>query len=1041
MLELRLLGRFVVLRAGREVPPSAFGGRKVRTLLRILATQRGSLVSHDALTDMLWPGQPPADPAANLGVLVHRARHALGDASLLVTGPGGYALADGDACRVDGEEFLASVAACQRLAGRQALAGYRSALATWGGEPLAEDLYADWATDYRRRLAQARQEALERAAGLAIEFGDPALAVELAATAAQSEPLRERAALTLVKALAAAGDTAAALEQYDAYRRALADQLGLDPSPDAAALQGSLLRGGVRTTRRARPGWFRALDDLVFVGRDRELATALAGLRRRPVGVVTIAGRSGVGKSRLLAEISGRLRTVSARAFVAERAEPWSLARTLLREVLADDSTMPTGLPPTVRSALSTVLPEVEGDSRAVLDPETRRALVIEAAVRLLGSLPEVAILVDDLQWADPSSVLLLGAVLDRVPEVAMALAYRPEELRPGAVFALLERLPGAVGLELSALPAAAIGQLAVTPELATTLANRTDRTPLAVLEVLRALAAEGAVSCDAQGGWRAQTRGAAGRAAELADAGQRRAIEVQADRHGALAGLVLALLSLLGREAAARTVAAAAGVGERQVLDALGQLSAAGLARLGNQGWATGHDMVGEVIAGRLAAADRGRLHGLLAPALVATAADTAEVARHWQGAGDGQQAAEAYLTAAYQALGGFADQEAADLAQAGLGLVAPVDLRARLLDARAQARSRLGDLEGARGDLREALTGHPGGPGRAGLLARLATLASGSDDLVRAAELAEQAIIEARDDPQARAQALEVAAVLDMNLDRPRRAAHRADAALALYRRSGDAQGRARILDGRAMATFLDGDITAGVLLFQQVANLFEDCGDLVRLVTPRSTRGHALVFNGQPVAGLVDATGALETARTLGHPEGQAYALWHRSEALSALDRADEASHDAREALAIANRLGHRGWTATGWRAVGIAEQARGDLEAALDAFTHSLACSEHLGLFASWAAARSASVLVALGRAALAAPLADRALAQGPPLGHYEARLAQIDVAAAMGDDRLAELAAEAQRVAVAGGYRLELRRLADLAARLGGPAPR
>ena len=70
-----------------------------------------------------------------------------------------------------------------------------------------------------------------------------------------------------------------------------------------------------------------------------------------------------------------------------------------------------------------------------------------------------------------------------------------------------------------------------------------------------------------------------------------------------------------------------------------------------------------------------------------------------------------------------------------------------------------------------------------------------------------------------------------------------------------------------------------------------------------------------------------------------------------------------------------------------------------------------------------------------------PLADRALAQGPPLGHYEARLAQIDVAAAMGDDRLAELAAEAQRVAVAGGYRLELRRLADLAARLGGPAPR
>ena len=66
--------------------------------------------------------------------------------------------------------------------------------------------------------------------------------------------------------------------------------------------------------------------------------------------------------------------------------------------------------------------------------------------------------------------------------------------------------------------------------------------------------------------------------------------------------------------------------------------------------------------------------------------------------------------------------------------------------------------------------------------------------------------------------------------------------------------------------------------------------------------------------------------------------------------------------------------------------------------------------------------------------------------GPwPRGHRwgTTRLAwrRFDVAAAMGDDRLAGLAAEAQRVAVAGGYRLELRRLADLAARLGGPAPR
>jgi DNA-binding SARP family transcriptional activator len=68
-LEIRLLGRFVVLRDGREVPAADFGGRKVRALLRILLTRRGSFVSHDVLTELLWEDRPPADPAANLQVL------------------------------------------------------------------------------------------------------------------------------------------------------------------------------------------------------------------------------------------------------------------------------------------------------------------------------------------------------------------------------------------------------------------------------------------------------------------------------------------------------------------------------------------------------------------------------------------------------------------------------------------------------------------------------------------------------------------------------------------------------------------------------------------------------------------------------------------------------------------------------------------------------------------------------------------------------------------------------------------------------------
>ena len=60
-VHLQLLGRFQVRRDGEEVPPAAFSGRKVRTLLRVLAVRRPDLVPHDALAEVLWPDRLPAD--------------------------------------------------------------------------------------------------------------------------------------------------------------------------------------------------------------------------------------------------------------------------------------------------------------------------------------------------------------------------------------------------------------------------------------------------------------------------------------------------------------------------------------------------------------------------------------------------------------------------------------------------------------------------------------------------------------------------------------------------------------------------------------------------------------------------------------------------------------------------------------------------------------------------------------------------------------------------------------------------------------------
>ncbi|GAA0382577.1 hypothetical protein Acor_57360 [Acrocarpospora corrugata] len=1023
------MGRFAVVRDGQEVAESAYHGRKVRVLLRVLAVRQGQFVPNDVLTAALWAQRPPASPAANLQVLVNRARRAVGWAGLIRTGPGGYALAGPPDCIVDTEVFLAVMEHAGRLPGPAALAAYRAALASVA-EPLAEDMYADWCQPYRARVAQARQTGWERAATLAVDLGEPALAVEYATAAAAAEPLRESAALALVRGLAAVGDRAAALACFDRYRRTIAEELGLDPSPAAVELHRLVLRSDVQLSPEREPAAAGEFGVPRFVGRDAVIRQAVTGLS---AGVVRIVGRSGTGKSRLLEAIAAAVPAVSVAAHWADRDEPWSLGRTLLRKLLAQGGSGLDALPDRLRAALAQLLPELDQPVIG-FDPETRNALIREAARRLLTGIPDRVVIVDDLQWADPSSVRLLGGVANRDGGPRLIVAYRPDELTAAGTEELLRRLPGQPAITLGGLLEPALADLVDDGDIVAAIAAETDRTPMAVAEVLRVLHAEGHIKPGrGDGRWRAGSPDAAGRARQVGRAGQRRAIANRAAAHDGPATTVLRLLALLGREAPARTLAAAADVSQPQVLGLLDELAAADLVRLGEHGWRTAHDMVAEVVVAALTDGTRARLHSRLAAVLDLERGDAAEQARHWLGAGDTAKAAETYVRAAACALDQVADAEAEQLAEAGLAACdADGPVRSRLLEARAQARRRRGDIAAARDDLRAAFDGYPGGPARAGVLTQLAALDSGADDLRRAAELAELALIEADRDDNARASALEVASVIDMNLDQPARAATRAAEALAIYTRTGDSRGAARILDARAMAAFLHGSIETGVAELDRAAHLLESSGDLMRTVTPRSTCGHGRVLLDQAAEGIRDTQRALDVALTLGHPEGQAYALWHRSEALSALGRPDAALADGQAALAIARRLRHRGWTATAWRAIGIAHQNVGDLPAALDAFRQSLDLSANLDLFGCWAAARAALACIGMDRLGEADPLVARALVTGPALGRHEARWAAAALAVARQDPDAPAVLRDAVAAASSAGARIYLPHLAELA---------
>jgi DNA-binding SARP family transcriptional activator/tetratricopeptide (TPR) repeat protein len=1049
-IRIRLLGRFSVWLAGQEVPARDFGGGLARQLLRILALSRGTLVSKESAAEALWPRRPPADASGNVEILVSRIRRALRERSLLRTGPGGYTLLGDDRCWIDVEAFLGGLVRGQAELSHDpvaALAAFRGALALWHGEPLAEDACRDWAQEHRRYLERAHLDALEGAAAAALATGDATSAVACSEAATERQPLREAAAMLLVRALAASGDQAAALATFDAFGRRLGEELGVDPSREAFRLRQQVLRGEVRTGvvgtgRTSGAKGDVSVPRLPFIGREDVYRRIMALLVDEGARVVLIRGVAGVGKSRLLAEVAERadVPTVSVRAHRAHRDDAWALARDVLRAASVSDRHGVAGQ----RSEEARAVSDLFADMPVALAGEfvrigegDRKAFTSAAALRLVDALarPRCLIAVDDLQWADDSSLSLLRQLRQRLPGFRLVAAH-PGEIPPGGadpVQALAGADPALVRwVDLGGLATEALAELSADPVLQAIIVECTDHTPAAVLETLGTLVREGLADRDERGRWRLRSAADADRASALVSGGVRSLVRARVAALTADRREVLALLALMGRHAPTSVLASATSRDLRDTLDTLEALCRAGFAEGDGEGWMLTTEMVGDTIAEDLDPEERVRRHVLLAEALRKHGADDGEVARHLAAGGDKQEAAVAFANAAGACLGRVADREALRLAQAGLALASQGRIRARLLEIRGEAHSRRGHLREARADLERALEEVPGSPDRSRALARLAILESRSHDAIRGGELVELAIAEAGDDPAARGQALAAGAIIDLCLGQLDRARRRFHQARILLEQVGDTDGTARLLYWRGMASFVTGRLAEAACELDQLARSLVTPNEMLRLWNPRALRGHALVFMAEPAAGLVEIDKALARARATEQPTVHSSCLWHRSEALAALGRHAEALDDAHAALVIARRIEHVETTGAALRGLGVAWQAAGDLDRAEAAFRDSLHTAETVPLFAAWAAARLGLVLVGQGRLTEAEPFIDAALHHGAPLSRHEARWARAEHLHARRDDAGPAAAATALTAAREDGYLALAPRLAQLA---------
>ncbi|UYQ64847.1 transcriptional regulator [Streptomyces peucetius] len=241
-MDFKILGP---VSAGLDGHAVALDGSKQRTTLAALLLADGKVMPDERLTAILWGWEPPATSTRQLYTYVSRLRTRLGTGVRLERQGPGYRMDIGDAS-LDWSGFrgLAGTGRADLLARRYEEAERRlaQALALWHGPALTG------VTEHLRDaegplMEEARLTALEDHAEAALALGRHTDMVPALTRQVTRQPVRERLRGQLMTALFRSGRQADALAVYEEGRRALADELGIDPGPSLRALHQEVLTG------------------------------------------------------------------------------------------------------------------------------------------------------------------------------------------------------------------------------------------------------------------------------------------------------------------------------------------------------------------------------------------------------------------------------------------------------------------------------------------------------------------------------------------------------------------------------------------------------------------------------------------------------------------------------------------------------------------------------------------------------------------------------------------------------------------------------
>ena len=412
-VSVRVLGPARVTVEGAAAPPELLW-RKHLALLVYLARSPRKSRTREHLLGLLWSDRNEALARHSLSEALRVLRRVLGDAAVQ---------ADVDQVRLATDGVTLD---CDRFAALAEQGEWDAAAALVEGEFL-EGLALPDANQFETWLGAERTlwraqglEALVKSAEARLARGDTAAAARAALGAVALDPTSEPAARTAMRALALAGDRAAALRVAEGLARALGDALDAAPSPEMARLVERIREARVGRRILAAPPAARPRPPLL--GRSAELTAGAAAWERAKAArgqVVLVQGEPGEGKTRLIEELAARARlddatVAAARAVPTDRDRDWSAVAGLVAAGLGDAPGLASAPSPALAS-LGRLNPDLGARFRGGLSDPAMPAMEIGdafvAAVIAAAAERPLLLVIDDAQWLDAASLALLPAL------------------------------------------------------------------------------------------------------------------------------------------------------------------------------------------------------------------------------------------------------------------------------------------------------------------------------------------------------------------------------------------------------------------------------------------------------------------------------------------------------------------------------------------------------------------------------------------------------------------------------------------------------